>query len=546
MSAAHVGGGRRCQARDCCVLGGAARGALRCAALRVARAHSSAKHVFEGALASRASLQPAASQQASVPSRGRRVPPGKLVRTKPTSMSEPPAAERGGAAASAAASAAAASAAASAAAASAAARAEALDLARVATHPYLGGERFACTSCAHCTAHATQPSRPTKRCSSPNPTCHAAVEDLEGSTGGLLEEGGTYRMPVLPLDGLVLAPGDTLPLRLTFRGDRALLQRALAAPPPLTRLLAVVCCQRGIFTPQLMLQRVGCVAEVRSMGSGGVNVLAKGAPALGSARPPTSPCCSAGLPVSRLARLGAMPCWSLAAGRQRVEVHLDALADGGLSSVPVSVLPDLPPLRVPMEARRGLAWHRAEVFRQFDAWRLAAHAKRLFHAVVPQAGDAALLVHAAASAAYPRARWCSHPLQARCRPASLRVGALWSSPSSSCPTCQPTTWFASSCLRPVQVRGACAGGLGSLARAASLRRLADVCTCRAARSGRTAASRVQAAARPGDSVSTGCFAAPELLLVAHHSWRRLTCFPLQVLPCLRHCAGAHLRRGADE
>lgn len=55
--------------------------------------------------------------------------------------------------------------------------------------------------------------------------------------------------------GLVLCPGNTLPLRLTFRGDRALVQQALDAPAPLTRLLAVVCCQRSYFTPQLMLQR---------------------------------------------------------------------------------------------------------------------------------------------------------------------------------------------------------------------------------------------------------------------------------------------------
>lgn len=55
--------------------------------------------------------------------------------------------------------------------------------------------------------------------------------------------------------GLVLCPGNTLPLRLTFRGDRALVQQALSAPPPLSRLIAVVCCTRSYFTPQLMLQR---------------------------------------------------------------------------------------------------------------------------------------------------------------------------------------------------------------------------------------------------------------------------------------------------
>ena len=53
----------------------------------------------------------------------------------------------------------------------------------------------------------------------------------------------------------MLCPGNTLPLRLTFRGDRALVQQALEAPPPLTRLIGVVCCQRSYFSAQLMLQR---------------------------------------------------------------------------------------------------------------------------------------------------------------------------------------------------------------------------------------------------------------------------------------------------
>ena len=171
----------------------------------------------------------------------------------------------------------------------------------------------------------------------------AEVDDLVGGSG-LLEEGQEYRLPVLPLDGLVLCPGNTLPLRLSFRSDRALVQQALEAPPPLTRLIAVVCCTRSYFTPQLMLQRcagrgaarvalrqrclpraakavaldrctdclhcppsplghttrrVGCVAEIRKMGGGGTNLLAK--------------------------------------GRQRVEVELEAVIEGSLplTSVPV-------------------------------------------------------------------------------------------------------------------------------------------------------------------------------------------------------------------
>lgn len=71
----------------------------------------------------------------------------------------------------------------------------------------------------------------------------------------LLCQAITPTLPAHKRAGLVLCPGNTLPLRLTFRGDRALVQQALSAPPPLSRLIAVVCCTRSYFTPQLMLQR---------------------------------------------------------------------------------------------------------------------------------------------------------------------------------------------------------------------------------------------------------------------------------------------------
>ncbi|KAL4853631.1 Phospholipase A I [Chlorella vulgaris] len=175
-------------------------------------------------------------------------------------------------------------------------------------------------------------------------------DDLVG-TSGLLEEGRVYRLPVLPLDGLVLCPGATLPLRLAFRGDRALLQQALMAPAPLTRLIAVVCCHRSYSTPQLQLQRVGCVAEIRKVGGGGINLLAK--------------------------------------GRQRVEVQLEATAEGSLqlSSVPVKVLPEPGPLAVPLEARAGVAWHPPGIYALYDSWRLAKRARRLFHSIAPQARE---------------------------------------------------------------------------------------------------------------------------------------------------------------
>jgi hypothetical protein len=45
---------------------------------------------------------------------------------------------------------------------------------------------------------------------------------------------------VLALAGVVLFPGCQLPLLLSTAAEQHLLERALAAPPPLTRLLAVL------------------------------------------------------------------------------------------------------------------------------------------------------------------------------------------------------------------------------------------------------------------------------------------------------------------
>ena len=103
---------------------------------------------------------------------------------------------------------------------------EALDPTLVATHTYLGGtlaspEWLAAVGDGVCDCQWSIRGAECPLRSTPRP---ADVDDLAGGATGLLEEGETYRLPVLPLDGLVLCPGNTLPLRLTFRGDRALVQ----------------------------------------------------------------------------------------------------------------------------------------------------------------------------------------------------------------------------------------------------------------------------------------------------------------------------------
>eukprot|EP00879_Flechtneria_rotunda_P025366 GHRR01026950.1.p1 GENE.GHRR01026950.1~~GHRR01026950.1.p1 ORF type:complete len:532 (+),score=180.41 GHRR01026950.1:223-1818(+) len=88
------------------------------------------------------------------------------------------------------------------------------------------------------------------------------VDDLEGSYGHLPED-TTARLPLLMLDGVVLFPGCQLPLLLSTQHEQHLLERALSAPAPLTRLLAVLPGPRSLQRIQSRL--VCCTAEVRQM-----------------------------------------------------------------------------------------------------------------------------------------------------------------------------------------------------------------------------------------------------------------------------------------
>ncbi|WIA10213.1 hypothetical protein OEZ85_010415 [Tetradesmus obliquus] len=108
------------------------------------------------------------------------------------------------------------------------------------------------------------------------------VDELEGGYGHL-QEGTTARLPLLMLDGVVLFPGCQLPLLLSTPAEQRLLERALAAPPPLTRLLAVLPGPRSWLAS--LPRSVACTAEVRQMrrssgeeggGAGPVAVLALG------------------------------------------------------------------------------------------------------------------------------------------------------------------------------------------------------------------------------------------------------------------------------
>ncbi|KAF8069542.1 Crbn [Scenedesmus sp. PABB004] len=105
------------------------------------------------------------------------------------------------------------------------------------------------------------------------------VDELSGAgAGGWLPAGASARLPLLVLDGVVLFPGCQLPLLLGTPHEQRLLSAALAAPPPLTRLLAVMPWLRGALPAAP--RQVCCTAEVRQMrqhgGEGLIAVVALG------------------------------------------------------------------------------------------------------------------------------------------------------------------------------------------------------------------------------------------------------------------------------
>lgn len=183
----------------------------------------------------------------------------------------------------------------------------------------------------------------------------AETDDLQGRAD-LLEEGITYNLPLLPLDGCILCPGDILPLRVLAPTDRLALRVAMQAPPPLSRLIAVVCCgdipRHGNL---LHFESVGCTAEVVKMSADGVNVVTL--------------------------------------GRQRIRIDLERSPQPlSLQRIATKIIPDTPPRPIPpCAAANQAAWPRW-VYKQFDAATLAHKARELFAQAMPRArcfvGDA--------------------------------------------------------------------------------------------------------------------------------------------------------------
>lgn len=174
------------------------------------------------------------------------------------------------------------------------------------------------------------------------------VDDLEGG-GIVLDTGQICHLPLIPLEGIVLMPGDTLPLKVVRRQDRAKLEAALSAAAPYTRLIAVVCMTRS-DPGAVHLHSVGCTAEIRQISRQDdvmLNIVAKGG--------------------------------------QRLQLDLYSLQHGqDLSQAQQTITADVAPTYIPPEAGQGIAYWPLRVWNRYDAFGLAQEATSLFNAMAPK------------------------------------------------------------------------------------------------------------------------------------------------------------------
>ena len=161
-------------------------------------------------------------------------------------------------------------------------------------------------------------------------------------------------------------PGDLLPLRLLSAHDRFALSLAMTSSPPLSRLIAVVCCGNGDMAHNHFLHfaPVGCTAEIIKLGRDQMSFVVK--------------------------------------ARQRIRLHLD-LGSGNnsgngtgsntgrsqqplsLHRVAVTVIPDPPPPPIPPPTSPIRSTLPPWVWRQFDARALARIAADTFSRMIPRA-----------------------------------------------------------------------------------------------------------------------------------------------------------------
>lgn len=109
----------------------------------------------------------------------------------------------------------------------------------------------------------------------------ADLQELEGRTP-LLEPGTTYQLPMLPVDDALVCPGDYFPLRINDPRLRQVVSKAMQAPLPLSRLIALIVMTNQREAPfddggaRLSFNTIACTIEIIKQSADGQTLLTQG------------------------------------------------------------------------------------------------------------------------------------------------------------------------------------------------------------------------------------------------------------------------------
>jgi len=98
----------------------------------------------------------------------------------------------------------------------------------------------------------------------------------------LLEPGTTYQLPMLPVDDTLVCPGDFFPLRINDPRLRQIVSKALQAPLPLSRLIALIVMTHHREAPfydegaPFSFSTIACTVEIIKQSADGQTLLAQG------------------------------------------------------------------------------------------------------------------------------------------------------------------------------------------------------------------------------------------------------------------------------
>lgn len=106
------------------------------------------------------------------------------------------------------------------------------------------------------------------------------LQELEGRTP-LLEPGSTYQLPMLPVDDALVCPGDFFPLRINDPRLRQIVSKAMQAPLPLSRLIALIMTNHReepfhFGGAHLSFSTIACTVEIIKQSADGQTLLTQG------------------------------------------------------------------------------------------------------------------------------------------------------------------------------------------------------------------------------------------------------------------------------